>query len=35
MNIPVGETSGFGTKTYVIWAQEGSDENKDTDIILD
>ncbi len=30
MNIPVGETSGFGTKTYVIWAQEGSDENKDT-----
>ena len=30
MNIPVGETSGFGTKTYIIWAQEGSDENKDT-----
>ena len=30
MNIPVGATSGFGTKTYVIWAQEGSDENKDT-----
>ena len=30
MNIPVGETSGFGTKTYVIWAQEGSEENKDT-----
>ena len=30
INIPVGETTGFGSKTYVLWAQEGSEENKDT-----
>lgn len=30
LNIPVGESSGFGNKEYVLWAKEGSNEDKDT-----